>query len=167
MILGFAHPAIVVKNLDRAIKFYCQAFGFRELSEQFESWRDVPAIDAAIGLHDSAVRGRMLAGHNCFLELFQFEKPEATGPAPQELLAHELGIRHLSFFVDDIEAEYDRLVALGASPLGTPQKSKGIPAVYLRDPEGNIVELAEVPHPAEDLRQLPGVNKLQGEDGGI
>ena len=72
MILGFAHPAIVVKNLDRAINFYCQAFGFRELSEQFESWRDVPAIDAAIGLHDSAVRGRMLAGHNCFLELFQF-----------------------------------------------------------------------------------------------
>lgn len=166
MILGFAHPAIVVENLDRAVEFYCHAFGFRELSEEF-SWRDFPEVDAALGLHDSAVRVRMLAGHNCFLELFQFEKPEATGPAPQQLKAHEVGIRHISFFVDDIEAEYHRLIALGASPLGTPQKSKGIPAVYLRDPEGNIVELAEVIHPAEDLRQLPGVNKLQGEDSGI
>jgi catechol 2,3-dioxygenase-like lactoylglutathione lyase family enzyme len=163
MILGFAHPAIVVEDLDRASEFYCHAFGFRELSEDF-SWRDSPVIDDALGLKDSAVRVRMLAGHNCFLELFQFEKPEATGPAPQQLLAHEIGIRHISFFVDDIEVEYDRLIALGASPLGTPQKSKGIPAVYLRDPEGNIVELSEVTHPAEDLRQLPGVNKLQGED---
>ena len=163
MILGFAHPAIVVEDLDRASEFYCHAFGFRELSEDF-SWRDSPVIDDALGLKDSAVRVRMLAGHNCFLELFQFEKPEATGPAPQQLLAHEIGIRHISFFVDDIEAEYDRLIALGASPLGTPQKSKGIPAVYLRDPEGNIVELSEVTHPAEDLRQLPGVNKLQGKD---
>ncbi len=147
MILGFAHPAIVVEDLDRASEFYCHAFGFRELSEDF-SWRDFPVIDDALGLNDSAVRVRMLAGHNCFLELFQFEKPEATGPAPQQLLAHEIGIRHISFFVDDIEAEYDRLIA----------------AVYLRDPEGNIVELSEVTHPAEDLRQLPGVNKLQGED---
>jgi catechol 2,3-dioxygenase-like lactoylglutathione lyase family enzyme len=167
MILGFAHPAIVVKDLDRATEFYCDAFGFREFSGQFESWRDTPAIDAAVGLQDSAVKGRMLAGHNCFLELFQFEKPEVSGPDPRDLLAHELGIRHLSFFVDDIEVEYHRLLALGASPLGTPQKSKGVTAVYLRDPEGNIVEIAEVPHPSEDLRLLPGVNKLQGEDDGI
>ena len=113
MILGFAHPAIVVRDLDRATEFYCSAFGFRPLSEAFESWSNAPHIDAATGLRGSSVRGRMLAGHNCFLELFQFDAPATKGPEPAQLGAHEPGIRHISFFVDDVEVEFDRVVTLG------------------------------------------------------
>jgi catechol 2,3-dioxygenase-like lactoylglutathione lyase family enzyme len=105
----------------------------------------------------------MLAGHNCFLELFCFDRPQPTGPDPAALSAHEPGIRHLSFFVDDVASEYARLLTMGASGLGTPQSESGVRAVYLRDPEGNILELAEFPSDAEDLRHLPGIASLQSE----
>ena len=162
MILGFAHPAIVVRDLERVTRFYCDAFGFRVFSEANEGWCNNSAIDAAIGLNHSNVTGRMLAGHNCYLELFRFDSPSGSAPPPQTLNAAELGLRHLCFYTDDVELEYQRVIDLGGSPLGTPQKDRGITAVYLRDPEGNIIELAEFPSESEDLRNLPGVNCLQG-----
>jgi len=163
MILGFAHPAIVVRDLDRAARFYCEAFGFRRQCSDFESWHDNPAIDAAIGCEGSVVNGCMLAGHNCYLELFEFAAPQQNGPAPSKLGPHEPGIRHLAFYVDDVSAEFARVISLGASPLGVPQPEAGITAVYIRDPEGNVIELAEFPTPEEDLRRLPGVSHLQSE----
>mgnify|MGYP001823795949 FL=1 len=157
MILGFAHPAIVVPDLDRAREFYERMFGFRYLSD--ESWEDDPVADQVTGLARSACRGVMLAGHNCYLELFEFVRPEATpGPAqgPQAP-----GIRHLCFFVDNCRAELERLLSLGGKPLGEPADvGGGAWVVYCRDPFGNIIELAEPPGPDEDLRQLPGVAEL-------
>jgi len=161
MILGFAHPAIVVHDLERAIEFYCQAFGFTVFSTSNEGWQDNSVIDAATGMEQSVAQGCMLAGHNCYLELFYFKHPASIGASPEKLGPAELGIRHLCFYVDDVEAEYRRLLTLGAKPQGTVQKLRGITAVYMRDPEGNIVELAEFPCPEEDLRNLPGITKLQ------
>jgi catechol 2,3-dioxygenase-like lactoylglutathione lyase family enzyme len=163
VILGFAHPAIVVRDLERAARFYGEAFGFRRLGSDLENWQDNPDIDAAIGCEGSAVNGCMLAGHNCYLELFEFTAPKQQGPAPEILGPHELGIRHIAFYVDDVSAEYERVLGLGASPLGVPRPEAGITAVYLRDPDGNVIELAEFPTPEEDLRHLPGVSCLQSE----
>mgnify|MGYP000063640682 FL=1 len=77
MILAFAHPGIVVPDLEKAIDFYTKAFGFRLLSDQ-EGWENSPETDRAIGCPDSASRGAMLAGHNCYLELFEYKSPTQT-----------------------------------------------------------------------------------------
>lgn len=167
MILGFAHPAIVVRDLDTATQFYCDAFGFSIFSSDTESWENKPAIDAAIGLANSSAKGRMLSGHNCFLELFCFEKPTSHAVDPRDNQPCDYGLRHLCFYVDDVEVEYQRLLGLGAQRLGTPQKKQGITAVYLRDPEGNIIELAEFPDEREDLRKLPGLSRLQEFSGHV
>lgn len=165
MILGFGHPAIVVRDLDAATQFYCEAFGFSVFSSESESWQNEPAVDAAIGVENSSAKGRMLSGHNCFLELFRFERPKSSAGDPRGDQPYDYGLRHLCFYVDDIEAEYERLLGLGAESLGTPQKKHGISAVYLRDPEGNIIEIAEFPNSREDLRNLPGVTRLQEFSG--
>lgn len=34
MILGFAHPALVVDDLERAVEFYRDMFGFTEISRE-------------------------------------------------------------------------------------------------------------------------------------
>lgn len=162
MILGFSHPAIVVNDLERMIEFYEKAFNFRPLSQEFESWDNNPAIDAATGLNKSSVSGVMLAGHNCYLELFKFRSPEPDGVKPDCISAAGMGLRHLCFYTDDIPADYQRLLDLGAQTLGRPQCEKGIPAVYLRDPEGNIIELAEFPSKEENLVNLAGISQLQG-----
>ena len=158
MILGFAHPALVVPDLENARKFYEQMFGFETIGE--EGWdAPNPIYDEGIGLVGSASKGYMLKGHNCFLELFQYSAPEQNGPDPKRLGAHEPGIRHLAFYVDDCRAEYDRLKRLGGLPLGEPVGSDedGF-VVYARDPFGNIIELCEVPRQEEALTALPGVH---------
>ena len=159
MILAFAHPGLVVPDLQRARDFYARMFGFREIGE--EGWQDNAEIDAAIGLHGSASRGLMMAGHNCFLELWQYSAPQQECDVPSEHGAHELGLRHLAFYVDDCKKEFDRLLSLGGEVLGRPNNG----VVYCRDPFGNIIELCEIPSADEDPTRLPGVSTLDNFNG--
>jgi glyoxylase I family protein len=162
MILAFAHPCIVVDDVEVAREFYQQMFGFRVISK--EGWSDNPMVDAAIGSKNSSSRGYMLAGHNCYLEMFEFDAPEQSAPHPGSLGPHERGIRHLSFYVDDCRAEYQRCLTLGGQALGEPPpRGSGLDAVYMRDPSGNIIELCEVPGPDESPTVLPGVNCINQE----
>ena len=162
MILAFAHPCLVVDDVEVAREFYQQMFGYRLISE--EGWSDNPMVDAAIGSKHSSSRGYMLAGHNSFLEMFEFDAPEQTAPHPGSLGSHERGIRHIAFYVDDCRAEYQRALELGGQPLGEPApRDSGLNAVYVRDPSGNIIELCEVPNEQENPTTLPGVNCLNQE----
>ena len=154
MILAFAHPGIVVPDLETAARFYSAMFGFRVVGE--EGWQDNPAVDRAIGSSGSASRGLMLAGHNCFLELWEYSAPPQGPGHPGERGPQQLGIRHLAFYVDDCEREYQRLLALGGEALGQPVGG----VVYARDPFGNILELCEIPATHEDPTSLPGVSSL-------
>lgn len=159
MILGFAHPALVVPDLEQACDFYQEMFGFRRFAE--EGWSDSSAADKIVGLRGSACRGQTLAGHNCYIELFEFSAPQQDGPPPESLGAHEPGIRHLAFFVDDVHEEYKRLLSLGGKTLGEPVEiAENVFAVYCRDPFGNIIELCDIPTADEDPRNLPGVDRL-------
>ena len=159
MILAFAHPGIVVSDLGKAIVFYNKMFGFEFLSE--EGWKDNEEASRAVGLNGSAARGCMMRGHNCFLELWEYQAPVQTKKSSKRLGAHELGIRHLAFYVDDCRKEYQRLLELGGEKLGEPIGEAGKNSVvYCRDPFGNIIELCEVPAESEDPRKLPGVNSL-------
>jgi catechol 2,3-dioxygenase-like lactoylglutathione lyase family enzyme len=161
MILAFAHPGIVVTDLDKAIEFYSKMFGFKVIGE--ESWENSAAYDQAIGLKGSAAKGVIMAGHNCHIELFVYSAPAPTIAPPETFLTHETGIRHLAFYVDDAQKELDRLIKLGGSALGSLPEGGG--AVYARDPFGNIIELCQIPSPEENPTNLPGVSKLSDFGG--
>jgi catechol 2,3-dioxygenase-like lactoylglutathione lyase family enzyme len=161
MILAFAHPGIVVPDLDKAIEFYSKMFGFEVIGN--ESWENSSAYDQAIGLRDSAAKGVIMAGHNCHIEIFQYSAPAPTVSPPNTFLAHETGIRHIAFYVDDPQKELDRLVSLGGSVLGSLPEGGG--AVYARDPFGNMIELCQIPSPEESPVNLPGVEKLGNFEG--
>ncbi len=163
MILAFAHAGLVVRDIERARTFYQEAFGFKVLSK--EQWQDNPVVDQAIGSSNSAAKTYMMAGHNCYLELFEYSSPESNAPEPAALGPHDTGIRHLAFYVDDCRAEFDRCIGLGATALGTPPaRETGLNAVYLRDPCGNIIELCEIPTPEENPTNLPGISALNTGD---
>ncbi len=161
MILAFAHPGIVVPDLDKAIAFYSKMFGFKVIGN--ESWEDSEAYDLAIGLKGSAAKGVIMAGHNCHIELFEYSAPAKTVASPETFLAHETGIRHIAFYVDDSQKELERLLSLGGSALGRLPEGGG--AVYARDPFGNIIELCQIPTPEESPDKLSGVAKLDNYEG--
>jgi catechol 2,3-dioxygenase-like lactoylglutathione lyase family enzyme len=164
MILGFAHPSLVVPDLERAREFYEAMFGFTHAGD--EGWADSPESDQCLQLEGSASRGYMLKGHNCYLELFEYSAPAQMGPEPSSLGANEPGIRHIAFYVDDCRKEFERFKQLGGQAMGEPVGSDETGwAVYCRDPFGNIIELAEVMSHEEPPTSLPGFAVLGTFDG--
>ena len=161
MILGFAHPAIVVPDLQKAVDFYTEMFGF-ELVETEQWGADNDMYNQGVGLERSAATNCVLKGHNCFLELFLYEAPAPTAPDPKTLGANEPGIRHLCFYSDDVRSDYERLKALGGITMNEPAGNDEFGyCVYCRDPFGNIVELTEQGGSARHLSELPAVDQLQ------
>ncbi len=154
MIIGFSHPALVVPDLEKALAFYRDMFGFEVWGE--ESW-EAPSAEAdhGLGVKGTSARGYILKSYNCYLELWQYHTPEKQGPDPATLGAHEYGIRHLAFEVDDVCAEFERLVQLGGIAMNAPVRIEGQNTIYCRDPFGNIIELMEVGELFPPIAQLP------------
>lgn len=143
MITGIHHVAISTSNLERALAFYRDLLGFRELSRS--TWgADQPKIDRVMALDGTAATTVMLQlGATC-VELFQFEAPPQPEATAGERPVHKHGITHLCFDVDDADAEYQRLLAAGVRFHVPPQDFGVARATYGRDPDGNVFELQQI-----------------------
>ena len=155
MIIGFHHPGISTPDLDRAVAFYCEHLGFEVVKEM--NWsKGSEAADTLHRLKDSAGRAallRLAPGDDeedprraeVMVEFLEFESPEPASLDPNRRLC-ESGIAHMCFVVDDCQADYERLVAAGMDfhcpPMTAPTGAK---LTYGRDPDGNIIELLELP----------------------
>ena len=142
MIRGVHHVAVSTPDLDRLVTFYTELFGF-EVVMQTE-WKDRPAIDAILGLKDSAARQVMLKSGNAYLEIFEYHSPTPRRGDPDRPVCDH-GYTHFCIDVTDIDAEYGRLSAAGMHfHCPPPELGRGsIRATYGRDPDGNVVELLE------------------------
>jgi len=143
MIQGIHHTAISTGDFDRALRFYCDLLGFKEVWSS--SWRvGSEVVDRIVGLRGSSGRVAMLTAGNACVELFQYATPQPKQSEPQRPVCDH-GITHLCLQVTDIDAEYARLSAAGMQFHCPPQNAGGgMRATYGRDPDGNVVELLEV-----------------------
>ncbi len=142
MIQGIHHTAISTGDMERALRFYRDLLGFKEVFSS--SWEvGTESVDQIVGLRDSSAQVVMLQAGNACIELFQYATPSPQpGDANRPVCDH--GITHLCLQVKDIDAEYDRLKAAGMCFHCPPQGRSGLRATYGRDPDGNVVELLEV-----------------------
>lgn len=77
------------------------------------------------------------------IELVKFHTPSDENGI-QRPLANTLGIRHIAFAVEDIEALVTKLTKIGAELIGEIQNyENAYKLCYVRGPEGIILELAE------------------------
>jgi catechol 2,3-dioxygenase-like lactoylglutathione lyase family enzyme len=141
MITGIHHVSVHVRDLERMLKFYNEAFGFEVVGEKF-SWSDNPTLDRILDVPGSAARGAMLRAGTCYIELFQFSAPEPQSDRP--LRPFDKGYTHFCVDVTDIEKEVERLKSLGMS-FGdrTPVDMGHVKTLYGRDPEGNVIEIQQ------------------------
>lgn len=147
MIRGIHHVGIHTADLDRLRTFYEQAFGFEAVGDEIDL-ADVPEAALVIGMERTVARCLMMKAHNCFVELFEWAEP---GERREPLQANDRGYTHFMVDVEDIEAEYERLSALGMTFVGpAPVRFGNTASIYGRDPDGNIIEIGEIPA-GEDL----------------
>jgi glyoxylase I family protein len=143
----FRHVAIVVRDLDRMVNFYTQTLGFR-LKRRFAIGNE--DFQRGIGVLDAEATGAHLLVPNSDveIELFQFREAEDV---PSGSPANTQGDRHVALVVENLQETWRELEETGISFLSNPITVKepkevaGFQFVYFRDPEGNIIELNELP----------------------
>lgn len=135
------HVGIVVNDLPAAKAFFL-GLGF-ELQGEGET--EGAWLDTIVGLTGvrTAVAMLQTPGGQAKIELIKFYTPsDENGVQPQP--ANTLGIRHIAFIVEDIEAVVARLKEKGAEVFSEIQQYEDIyKLIYIRGPEGIILELAQ------------------------
>ena len=140
-ITRFDHVGVTVRDLDRVVAFFV-GLG---LEIEGRAFVEGEFIDTVIAIPDSRTEIVMLKapGGGTTVELSSFVRPDPVSGSP-DAMANELGLRSLSFEVDDLQALVDRLAADGYGLVGGIGQYEGVwTMAYVRGPEGIIVALAE------------------------
>src|SRR3954454_2418668 len=144
-VIGVSHVAVGVSDMDRALVFYRDLVGLRVSLDTVEGGSD----DAMVGANRRrAVYLRGAEGpHEFFIVLDQQLDREPFGSPPRIL---QLGTHHFSFWVDDLQATFERLVAENFRVVFSPTVADAILygeeagsgrllTAIVKDPDGNPV----------------------------
>jgi catechol 2,3-dioxygenase-like lactoylglutathione lyase family enzyme len=137
----FDHVGITVADLDAVTAFFVKL----GLEVEGRTFVEGEFLDTVCGIPDSRTEIVMLRppGGGVGLELASFVRPDHT-PGSPAAMANELGLRNVSFEVDDLQAAVDGLAADGYGLVGgIGQYEDSWRMAYVRGPEGIIVSLAE------------------------
>lgn len=140
MIGPLHHVGLSTPDMDRAIEFYTRLFGFEV--ENIGGWEPGNTNrDRQLHATDSTARSAMLRRDGMRLELREYGHP-AGRPQTVDAPVVDHGINHFCFQVDDVQAEYERLLAAGVTFECEPlEVAPGVLLTYGRDPDGNVFEL--------------------------
>jgi catechol 2,3-dioxygenase-like lactoylglutathione lyase family enzyme len=135
------HVGIIVNDLSAAKEFFID-LGLEVVGQQMIEGEWVGRIIGLKDVKDEIVMMRTPDGE-AFIELVKFYNPvDRNGIQPS--FSNTLGIRHICFAVEDVEAIVAKLIKKGAELVGEIQNYENIYKLcYIRGPEGIILELAE------------------------
>jgi len=120
------HIAIIASDYEHSKRFYQTVLGCELITEVYRAERDS-------WMGDLALNGEYL------IELFSFPEPPARPSGPEAL-----GLRHLAFAVDDVDASHARLVELDVRVEDVRvDPHTGRKMLFFFDPDGQPLELYE------------------------
>ena len=135
------HSSLAVSDLDAAIAFYRDAFGYEVAFEERGMSDQIADMAGIEGLTCDLAQLRSALGDHV-LELIAFHPPE-RGTPPLEAAPLRPGAAHIAFAVEDIEAALDAVEALGAARVGRIAEFDEGRSVYCREPAGSFFEMEE------------------------
>jgi catechol 2,3-dioxygenase-like lactoylglutathione lyase family enzyme len=142
MIKRFDHLTIVVTDVAEAKRFF-GLLGFKEVTtvvisgETFAKYMGVPGIEAEhVTLVAEGVEPRTE------IQLLRYLKPAST-PDPLIRDLSRIGLNHICFAVEDLEAVLAKMVANGFSARNEVLDFHRRKLVFLAGPEGVTVELSQ------------------------
>lgn len=139
MIKNFRHTCVVVKNLDKSLKFYRDILGLK-VSKILTAEGKYPQTVLNIkGIKLTYVKMRtkgQLKNSPSVFELHYWKKPKISAKARYN---------HISFTVQDLDREYKRLRRRGVRFISKPMQA---PHGYTKicfgyDPDNNLIEFVE------------------------
>jgi lactoylglutathione lyase len=132
---GFSHLAIRVTDLARSVEFYSHVLGF----DVFDDLRDDPRLPRVFGtIGGTAVE---------LVKTNSSERPADGADRPPGLAA-------FAFAVEDMDATFASLKAQSLATGDGPQEMGRAKLVWVRDPDGTMFELIELPRKAASMAEL-------------
>jgi catechol 2,3-dioxygenase-like lactoylglutathione lyase family enzyme len=138
----FDHVGVTVDDLDKATAFFV-GLG---LEVEGRTFVEGEFVDTVCGIPGSRTEVVMLQvpGGGGRLEVARFVRPDSV-PGSPAAMANELGIRNVSFEVDDLQAAVDWAASEGYGLVGGIGEYEGVVRMaYVRGPDGVVVSLFEV-----------------------
>ena len=141
---AFSHLGICVRDLDRSVRFYCEALGF----EKAESHAIGAEFAALMDFADVQLTSQFVRRGSTAMELLCFAEPVAFGDG-QRRAVNQLGLTHLSFRVRNVAATVERMVELGGTVVESSRTvidigGSELEFVYCTDPDGVRIELMDL-----------------------
>lgn len=143
------HLGICVSDLERSLAFYRDALGFTEVGR----FRDDHGYSSQLlELDDVRVEAVYLERDGWRIELLCFAQPPVVGTGERRAI-NALGLTHLSFVVEDLEAALRAVVRHGGAVVEHTRMEMRSKAIFATDPDGTRLELIER---AGDPMVIPG-----------
>jgi catechol 2,3-dioxygenase-like lactoylglutathione lyase family enzyme len=142
MVKNFDHLTLVVRDLERTKTFF-GILGFKHAKtvviegDEFARYMGVPGIVAdhvTLVLENAVPRTE--------IQLLHYLRPDVL-PDPNIRNLNKLGMNHVCFAVEDLDAETDRLRAAGFTPRSDILDFHDRRLIFFDGPEGVTVELSE------------------------
>jgi catechol 2,3-dioxygenase-like lactoylglutathione lyase family enzyme len=149
VLTGFFHTGLVVRDLERMVRFYTETLGL-QVEQEIDSI--APPTGDHTGLPGARRKLVFLGfggGHQ--IELVYYLEPESPEGGSDR---HQLGGMHICFDVENLIETCEKVKSQGVEFLTEPKFSttpsgQRVGVVYLQDPEGNWLEFVE-------RTQIPG-----------
>lgn len=144
--MNLNHIGVTVGDLDQAIEFYTSVFDLELLVGAELADKTTPGADRraqVFGDHWGAMRlAHLVDGNGTGVELFEFIEPAMVYPE-QHFDYWRMGVSHLAFTVEDIDATAAALEAAGGEVrTDVHTVLPGCLIRYCMDPWGNALELS-------------------------
>jgi catechol 2,3-dioxygenase-like lactoylglutathione lyase family enzyme len=146
----YVHTNLIARNWQALSRFYETVFGCRPVPPQ----RDLhgASFDAGTGLPNARARGIHLCLPGCgddgpTLEIFEYAEPlNAESESAVTPMVNRPGLAHIAFAVASVADARQQVLDAGGAAVGeivrmVISRELTITWCYVRDPEGNIVEL--------------------------
>lgn len=152
MIQGFWHVSFTVRDLDASVKWYTEVLRLEFVRGQIQQNEYTSELvgfpEAHLKVAQLRVPGETIPVSRHHIELVEYIHPRGE---VIPLDTNRTGVGHWAFMVDDIQAEFKRLKALGVTfkaenPIRIEAGvNKGGYTIYFCDPDGITLELLQPP----------------------
>lgn len=145
-ILAVDHTGMTVSNVERSLTFWREVLGF-ELSHRAHHSGELAS--EVTGVAEAEIKIAVLKGYGHKIELLEYVYPPDRS-MKLERRACDVGSVHVALTVENLDAILETIAASGWKPPGRPQTltsgpNAGKRVVYVRDPDGNTIELMQLP----------------------
>lgn len=151
---SLSHVGITVSNFEKAVQWYWDIFKFPLVAEEIMDEKQVEALYTLYGLKNTRLRlGFLRVPGGGVLEIFEFS-PAIPADA---VCWNRIGLTHITLDVSNVKKWYTILKQKGVTFLCEPQKTGPNEWVFMKDLDGNLIELIDLKFNYIALRYLGAI----------